>query len=139
MSASSTGESTVSCTRYSTTPVTRILPTAQAQRKGQRWHHPLPYSVPLPHARVAVVIWRRFSYQLASARGHKGREDTPKLRSGLHPHRPCSHSPVPLGQCVYGLCSYPMLSKKWIWSFRANSAAAMLCTGASPQRYRRWS
>ena len=36
---------------------------------------------------------------------------------------------------MYGLCSYPISSKKWICSLLWNSAAAMLCTGASPQRY----
>ncbi len=38
---------------------------------------------------------------------------------------------------MYGLCSYPMSSKNWIWSRDAKRPAAIECTGASPQRCNR--
>lgn len=89
-------------------------------------------AVPLLHAGVAVVVCRTLVLDRGGRRGRGGH--APKLRSGLHEQWPAFHRPAPLGQCTYGLCSYPMSSKKWIWSFFAKSAAAMLCTGASPQR-----
>jgi hypothetical protein len=41
------------------------------------------------------------------------------------------------GQWLQSSCWYPISSKKWSWSFRANIPAAMLWTGASPQRCRK--
>jgi len=59
----------------------------------------------------------------------------PKLRLVSHAHRPRSQISDSAGQCMNGLCSYPISRKKWMRSVPANSAAAIECTGASPQRY----
>lgn len=88
--------------------------------------------VPLLHAGVAVVIYAGSS---VSVQGARSRRNSPKLRFGSQSHFPRAHEPSPRGQWMYGLCSYPISSKKWIWSLFANRDTAMLCTGASPQRY----
>ncbi len=91
----------------------------------------LPDAIPLSHARVPVVVFVAVSTYATISEEQR---HAPKLRFGSHPHFPRAHAPSPLGQCVYGLCSYPISSKKWIFSLFWKSAAAMLCTGASPQR-----
>ena len=59
----------------------------------------------------------------------------PKESSELHAHRPCSQISCSVGQCMNGAWSYPISRKKCMRSFPAKSAAAIECTGASPQRY----
>lgn len=59
---------------------------------------------------------------------------TPRVSDERHSHFPLVQS-SPFGQCWKGGCLYPMSRKKCSCSLGAKRAAAMECTGASPQRW----
>lgn len=67
----------------------------------------------------------------------KKQGDSLKLEGGLQSQFCALYTSASSGQCWNGSCSYPMSLNQCIWSLRANSAAPMLCTGASPHRYTR--
>ena len=97
--------------------------------------HPLfPHQlIPALHTWISVIVCSDLISALLGSIGAY----LPKLLCWLQEHFPCFHVFPFWGQCVYGLCSYPISSQKWICSFLANNAAAILCTGASPQRWTR--